>query len=649
MKLALLSLAFATLVHAAPAPPVQVADKREAFFTVERFGDPADQATKDRAAKEAFARNVPLWLDAGTAHLDINPTTDAEADTPESRHHFFARVCAWQSKCRTGNDARIIIRIAKGFHSVNAWNALGTRNPNILRRDPHAPVLDIRGAHVTETAIVSLKIGKRGSSDFSQSPPVIRYRTDYPLAIELEKPLPDYVVPGYAIGMKNITGDGDAEALSGAVKVETISADRRTVTTTVNSSRVAELISPTKLDTKTLFQGLTASRIVIPSACLGIDTSYTVEQAKEITGVVRGETTRVTVAGGHDFQEGQMVRFSAMRGMTELNGQQLIVAAPVTATEFHLKTLQNTPLDSRAYGEWTEMGSVSRVTELWTGGDYEGYFDFHNGARGETRFLGLAYVGRTGNAFAQELVMVADTGSRYQANVGTVLTGAGSRILRGAFLGTIDLNMAYCGGGGCQYAIGIQAGCHASVIRSMVGGARGYTISIADDSHLNVAASVVGGGSAAVIAQNRSFATFLAAKACGNLTGLMATGGSGFQIDASALIHRNTTGISRSSGAPGLGTFYGKPTFGTGGLANGRDANFVEGQQNFSTDAGFVLSHPESPAHIRHTGVLTANRAVTLSTRGAVPGASFIITRTGGGSFKLNVGEGPLKALAPNT
>jgi hypothetical protein len=620
-----------------------------AFLTVAEFGDPSDQATRDRAAKGAFARDVPLWLDAGTAHLDINPTTDAKEDTPESRHHFFAKVCAWQGKCRTGNDARIIIRLAKGFHSVNAWNALGTRNPNILRRDPHAPVLDIRGAHLTEIAIVSLRIGKRGTSDFSQSPPVIRYRYDYPLTIELGSPLPDHVVPGYAIGMKNVTGDGDAEALSGAIKVETIGADRRTMTTTVTSSRAAELVSPTKLDTKTPYQGLKPSRIVIPSACLGINTSYTVEKAKKITGVARGETTRLTVAGGHDFTEGQMVRLSGFLGAKELNGQQLIVTAPITATEFHVKTLENTPLDSRAYGEWIGSGWVSRVTQLWTGGDYEGYFEFYNGARGETRFLGLSYVGHTGNAFMQELVMVADSGSRYQANVGTVLTGAGSRILRGAFLGTIDLNMAYCGGGGCQYAIGIQSGCHASVVRSMVGGARAYTISIADDSHLNVALAVVGGGSAAVIAQNRSFASFLAAKASGNLTGLLATGGSGFQIDASTLIHRNTTGLARSSGAPGLGTFYGKPTFGTREFANGKDTNFVEGHQTFATDADFVLSYPESPTHIRHTAVLTANRTVTLATRGAVPGASFIITRTGGGDFKLNVGSGPLKALAPKT
>lgn len=630
-----------TAPAAAPGPA--------AFLTVREFGDPQDQETRDRAATEAFRRKVPLWLNEGTAFLDVDPTADATEDTPEARHRFLAEVCAWQGTCRTGNDARVVIRIANGLHTVSAWDALGTRAPNIRRKDPQAPVLDLRGRFVTEIVIASLRIGPRGASDFSQSPPVIRYRNDYPLTIELEAPLPAYVAPGYALGMKNITGDGDAEALSGAIKVETIGEDRRTLTATVTSSRGVDLESPGALDTETPFQGLAPSRIVVPSACLGIDTSYEVDEARVVTGLTPGETTRVTVAGGHDYAEGQMVRFSEVAGTAELNGQQLVVAAPVTATEFHLKTLENAPLDSRAYGRWAGTGKVARVTQRWTGGDYEGYFDFYNGARGETRHLGLAYVGRTGNVFMQELVMVVDSGSRYQANVGTVLTGAGSRILRGAFLGTIDLNMAYCGGGGCQYAIGIQGGCHATVVRSMVGGARGYTISLADDSHLNVAAAVVGGGSAAVTAQNRSFASFLAAKAAGNLTGLMATGGSGFQVDASTLIHRNTTGIARSSGAPGLGAFYGAPTFGAGPLANGRDMNFVEGHQTVDTDAGLVLTYPESAPRIRHTGTLTADRTVTLSTRGAFPGATFVITRTGGGNYRLNVGEGPLKSLAPNT
>ena len=40
---------------------------------------------------------------------------------------------------------------------------------------------------------------------------------------------------------------------------------------------------------------------------------------------------------------------------------------------------------------------------------------------------------------------------------------------------------------------------------------------------------------------------------------------------------------------------------------------------------------------------------MTLSTTNAYSGARFRISRTGGGAFTLDVGTGPLKALATNT
>ena len=46
---------------------------------------------------------------------------------------------------------------------------------------------------------------------------------------------------------------------------------------------------------------------------------------------------------------------------------------------------------------------------------------------------------------------------------------------------------------------------------------------------------------------------------------------------------------------------------------------------------------------------LTADRAVTLSTTGAIAGAKFRIVRTATGAFNLNVGTGPLKALGIGT
>jgi hypothetical protein len=72
-------------------------------------------------------------------------------------------------------------------------------------------------------------------------------------------------------------------------------------------------------------------------------------------------------------------------------------------------------------------------------------------------------------------------------------------------------------------------------------------------------------------------------------------------------------------------------------------------QQTIATNANFTLTPGTSPHRTLHTGTLTANRAVTLSTTGALIGLSYRITRTGAGAFDLNVGSGPLKALATNT
>lgn len=73
------------------------------------------------------------------------------------------------------------------------------------------------------------------------------------------------------------------------------------------------------------------------------------------------------------------------------------------------------------------------------------------------------------------------------------------------------------------------------------------------------------------------------------------------------------------------------------------------GYQAIATDAAAALTVGTDAENIHHTGTLTADRAVTLNTTNAFAGARFLITRTGGGAFNLNVGTGPLKALATNT
>lgn len=72
-------------------------------------------------------------------------------------------------------------------------------------------------------------------------------------------------------------------------------------------------------------------------------------------------------------------------------------------------------------------------------------------------------------------------------------------------------------------------------------------------------------------------------------------------------------------------------------------------QATVNTDADFTLTPGTSAPVQKHTGTLTADRAVTLSTTGATRSTVYRITRTGAGAFNLNVGTGPLKALATNT
>lgn len=75
----------------------------------------------------------------------------------------------------------------------------------------------------------------------------------------------------------------------------------------------------------------------------------------------------------------------------------------------------------------------------------------------------------------------------------------------------------------------------------------------------------------------------------------------------------------------------------------------LSGYAAIATDADATLTVGTNAERVRHTGTLTAIRAITLATAGAVTGSTFRITRTGGGAFNLNVGTGPLKALATNT
>lgn len=79
-----------------------------------------------------------------------------------------------------------------------------------------------------------------------------------------------------------------------------------------------------------------------------------------------------------------------------------------------------------------------------------------------------------------------------------------------------------------------------------------------------------------------------------------------------------------------------------------RSLGGVSNSQTVNTNADFTLTAETSPEQTRHTGTLTADRTVTLTANSLVVGSRFRIARTGGGAFKLNVGTGPVVALATN-
>jgi hypothetical protein len=77
--------------------------------------------------------------------------------------------------------------------------------------------------------------------------------------------------------------------------------------------------------------------------------------------------------------------------------------------------------------------------------------------------------------------------------------------------------------------------------------------------------------------------------------------------------------------------------------------SFFGGESSISTnssDADFTLTPQVSRPMVRHTGTLTADRTITLSTTDAWNGCTFRVTRTGSGAFNLSVGG--LKNLATN-
>jgi hypothetical protein len=113
-------------------------------------------------------------------------------------------------------------------------------------------------------------------------------------------------------------------------------------------------------------------------------------------------------------------------------------------------------------------------------------------------------------------------------------------------------------------------------------------------------------------------------------------------IDANRLIRSRsyTIGTLPAASTAAGAVLYCSDLGGGGGLlvSDGSAWRRVSpGQQTVSSNAAFTLTPLTSAEEQKHTGTLTADRAVTLSATNGYAGARFRIKRTGGGAFNLTV------------
>ena len=102
------------------------------------------------------------------------------------------------------------------------------------------------------------------------------------------------------------------------------------------------------------------------SGATGIVESITELGAATVTGVTQTNPPVVTCSGGHNFLEGQQVKFASVGGMTQLNGNFYTVKNP-DATTFQLHDASTSaidapdPVDGTGYTSYTSGGTASHT------------------------------------------------------------------------------------------------------------------------------------------------------------------------------------------------------------------------------------------------------------------------------------------------
>lgn len=389
----------ATYSATAPAHAgyVQSADGAYWIFRP-RFVVPEMFATSGAAATAAFKMGVPMMVKSGTVYLDITPTASAEAATARARHKYLMQVAAWHATCYVSGEAKLKVRITEtGLITTAAYDALGTGVP-VIYRDRSCPKFFLEASTYAEHTISAVTFGTRGANTYAPTldPAVIRGANGYEVTITVTSALPSYVVKGYCLGLRNPVGTDDMEAICGAIRVETINAGRTIITGTIIEPRTAPLVNPGTIystdgsggSTNYTYQGMAPSRLIVPSACIGWDTDYTVSATNAITGVSAYSASTVTnisaaspavftTSAAHNLTTGDIITVIAgtVSGLTDTDGNSLVdgqsyYVTVLTATTFsaaHYET--GLPFDSTlAAAPYASGGTIYRAMRLTVAG-----------------------------------------------------------------------------------------------------------------------------------------------------------------------------------------------------------------------------------------------------------------------------------------
>ncbi|QDZ10511.1 hypothetical protein [Devosia ginsengisoli] len=199
------------------------------------------------AAEIAFRAGLPLRTGVQEeAKLFFNPTTEAAANTDTARYDALKLAIDWQRSCMPGDDSKIWIEIADGYHYIEG--------AGFVLRGGHTLYLRSSGTFTAKINGVS-SWAHQGSNVFN---PVV----------QLDTPLPAGILGGDPVGFRNVIGNGDAEALTGGGFITSIITGDAGARTALRAMiRIPRTTSPTVSTTTTYSAGI-SSELLIPNGGL---------------------------------------------------------------------------------------------------------------------------------------------------------------------------------------------------------------------------------------------------------------------------------------------------------------------------------------------------------------------------------------------